>query len=239
MSDRAPAGFVALADFDPSIRQDLRYATDRNFVGTPLDGYQDATCLLTLPAADALSRAQQLLTRNGYTLTVFDAYRPQRAVDHMRRWAGDPRQQSTKSLYYPRISKDRLFGPDYIHTHSGHSRGSTVDVTLATADGTPLDMGTPFDFFDPLSHSHHPDTPRLARANRRALHHAMIWAGFHNLPTEWWHFTLTDEPFPQRYFDFPATRRSLRASQGTRSAPGGPAPRSGTQTSVNVLERAG
>ncbi|MFI5867878.1 M15 family metallopeptidase [Streptomyces sp. NPDC051546] len=203
MGDRIPTGFVTLADVDPTIRQDLRYSTDRNFVAAPLDGYQDATCLLTLPAARALSRAQQLLARDGHTITVFDGYRPQRAVDHMRRWAQDPDQQATKAHYYPRVPKERLFGPDYIHTRSGHSRGST----LTTTDGALLDMGTPFDFFDPRSATAHPGIPPAARANRRFLHQAMARSGFHNLPSEWWHFTLTDEPFPLTYFDFPAARR--------------------------------
>ncbi|MFI5760860.1 M15 family metallopeptidase [Streptomyces sp. NPDC051563] len=158
-----------------------------------------------------MSRAQHLLTRNGYALTLFDGYRPQRAVDHMRRWARDPYQQAGKEQYVPRVPKDRLFGPDHIHAHSGHSRGSTVDITLTTPDGTFLDMGTPFDFFDPRSRTDHPDIAPAAREHRRLLHHAMTWAGFHNLPTEWWHFTLDDEPFPHTCFDFPATRAALDA----------------------------
>ncbi|MFH0518654.1 M15 family metallopeptidase [Streptomyces sp. M41] len=208
MSALAHPGFVALSDFDPAIRQDLRYATSENFVGMPLDGYQDGVCLLTLPAARALSRAHRLLARNGYGLTVLDAYRPQRAVDHMRRWAADLDDQKTKADHYPRVAKQELFGPDYIHCRSGHSRGSTVDVVLTASDATPLDLGTPFDFFDPLSHTDSPQVTSEARSRRRVLNHAMTWAGFRNLPTEWWHFTLADEPFPHVYFDFPASRTS-------------------------------
>ncbi|MBU3866343.1 M15 family metallopeptidase [Streptomyces sp. 4503] len=201
-TDRAPAGFVALADVAPTIRQDLRYTGSDNFVGSPLDGYRNATCVLTLPAALALSRAAHVLARDGYALTVLDGYRPQRAVDHMRRWAADPTDQATKARHYPRVAKERLFGPDYIHTRSGHSRGSTVDVTLTTLGGRPLDMGTRFDFFDPRSHTDHPDTPLPARVHRCILGEAMTAAGFRNLPTEWWHFTLLEEPFPDQYFDF-------------------------------------
>ncbi|WP_424215902.1 M15 family metallopeptidase (plasmid) [Streptomyces sp. BI20] len=208
-SRRMPADFVALADVDPTIRQDLRYTGPHNFVGTPLDGYADTDCLLTLPAARALSRAARILADEGRGLTVLDGYRPQRAVDHMRRWAADPTRRETKAAHYPRVAKEDLFGPDYIHVRSGHSRGSTVDVTLTTPDGTELDMGTPFDFFDPRSHTDHPDIPPAAREHRRILHRAMIGAGFRGLPTEWWHFTLVDEPHPHAYFDFTRPRTGL------------------------------
>ncbi|WP_221888947.1 M15 family metallopeptidase [Streptomyces sp. WAC08241] len=210
MSDRLPAGFVALSDFDPAIRQDLRYAGADNFVGEPLDGYQDAVCLLTEPAARALGRAHGLLRRNGYGLTVWDAYRPQRAVDHMRRWARDPYDTATKRSHYPRVAKRDLFGPHYIHSRSGHSRGSTVDLTLTTPDGDLLDMGTGFDFFDPRSHTDHPGLTPVAHAHRQVLLHAMTWAGFRNLPTEWWHFTLAAEPYTTTYFDVPSRRTPRR-----------------------------
>ncbi|MEV0276769.1 M15 family metallopeptidase [Streptomyces sp. NPDC050610] len=205
-------GFVALSAFDPGIGQDLRYASGDNFVGTPLDGYEYGDCLLTLPAAQALSQAGALLKRNGYGLTVLDAYRPQRAVDHMRRWAADLKDQATKAAYYPRVAKQELFGPHYIHCRSGHSRGSTVDVTLTGPDGAPMDLGTSFDFFDPLSHTDSRRIAPAARAARQVLHHAMTWAGFRNLPTEWWHFTLADEPYPHTYFDFPAHHHACSAA---------------------------
>lgn len=210
MSDLVSPGFVALADVAPTIRQDLRYAGDRNFVGGPLDGYDKATCLLAAPAAHALRHAQELLAGTGHSLLVLDGYRPQQAVDHMRRWAVGPEDRRTRARFHPRVPKSRLFGPDYIHTRSGHSRGSTVDVTVVDGDGRALDMGTPFDFFDPLSHTLSRSVPSAARAHRRLLTSVMAEAGFRNLPTEWWHFTLAEEAFPNSYFRLPTTRAALR-----------------------------
>ncbi|WP_210593998.1 M15 family metallopeptidase [Streptomyces sp. GESEQ-35] len=207
----APADFVALADIDPTIRQEMRYATAHNFVGTQLDGYDDPCCVLTRPAAGALSRAQQILLRDGFALKVYDGYRPQAAVDHMVHWSRDPEAQHMKSVFYPYVDKELLFADGYVAARSGHSRGSTVDVTLTTSDGEVLDMGTEFDFFDPRSHTLHPDTEPVPRENRRMLTEAMASAGFVNLPEEWWHFTLAEEPFPDSYFGFPVRRSALHA----------------------------
>ncbi|MEU7554653.1 M15 family metallopeptidase [Streptomyces sp. NPDC044571] len=203
-------GFVALSDLDPSIPQDIRYATADNFTGGVVDGYEEPVCLLARPAAEALRRAQRRLLRRGYTLKVYDCYRPQRAVDRFVRWAGEPDDLRRKAEFYPGVDKHRLIPDGYIAEKSGHSRGSTVDVTLAELPGRDLDMGTPFDFFDPLSHTDSPGIAGAARAHRRLLKQALAEEGFVNLPEEWWHFTFEPEEFPATYFDFPVAAASVR-----------------------------
>ncbi|GHB78682.1 D-alanyl-D-alanine dipeptidase [Streptomyces cirratus] len=203
-------GFVALSDVDATIVQDVRYASARNFTGRPVAGYEEPVCLLARPAAEALRRAQRQLSRRGYGLLVYDCYRPQRAVDAFVRWAGDAGDQSAKAEYYPRVDKARLIPEGYIAPMSGHSRGSTVDVTLvALPGGRALDMGTRFDFFDPLSHTDDPRVGVRAHANRELLGRALAAQGFVNLPEEWWHFTYRPEAFPDTYFDFPVSIASV------------------------------
>ena len=192
-------------------------------------------CILTRHAAEALRNAQWQLLRQGYTLKVYDCYRPQRAVDHFVRWAKDLADEKTKAEFYPNVAKDRLFEEGYIAEKSGHSRGSTMDLTIVKlppraqrpyVPGEPLvpcfapkdqrfpdnmvDMGTGFDCFDPLAHTDNPAITGVARQNRDLLRTTMAAAGFRNLPEEWWHYTLNGEPFPDTYFDFPITRCSLR-----------------------------
>ncbi len=195
---------VPLAHIDGSILTDLRYAGSDNFVGEPIDGYAAPRCLLTREAAEALSAVQRALRPRGLSLQVFDCYRPQRAVDHFVRWAAEPGEE-TRAAHYPRVEKSRLIELGYIADRSSHSRGSTVDVTLARRreDGSwhPLDMGTPFDFFDALSHTDAPGLTARQRRNRRLLVDAMAERGFRNLPLEWWHYTLDGEPYPDRVFD--------------------------------------
>ena len=210
-ADRAPAAadadLVDVQTVEPSIRADIRYAGPNNFVGEPVDDYEAPKCLLSGPAAQALARVQAVLQDDGLTLLVFDCYRPQGAVEHFVRWAADTTDRRTKAEYYPDVPKTRLFDEGYIAERSGHSRASTVDLTLArvTADGTlePLDMGTPFDFFDPLSHTESPDVTAEQLANRLLLRDAMESGGFRNYVTEWWHYTLIDEPYPDEYCDQP------------------------------------
>lgn len=198
-----PVGFVALDHIDPSIVQDIRYASADNFVGEGIDGYEAARCFLTRPAAVALARVQVDLRPFDLSLKVFDGYRPQRAVDHFVRWAEDPTATALKHQYYPVVPKDSLFAQGYIAVRSGHSRGSTVDVTLVDSEtGEALDMGTSFDFFDPRSHTASPHASAQARAHRLLLKQVMEAHGFRNYAKEWWHFTLRDEPFPDTYFDF-------------------------------------
>ena len=193
---------VRLDSVDASIEQDVRYAGEENFLGRPVRGYDAAEVMLTPKAAQALSEAQRLARQRGLSLLVYDGYRPQRAVDHFVEWAADLADTERKTEYYPDVPKSALFDRGYIAARSGHSRGSTVDLTL-TRDGVPLDMGTPFDFFDPRSHTEHPGTPEDVLRNRLLLREIMRTAGFSNYVNEWWHYTLVDEPWPDTYFDLP------------------------------------
>lgn len=193
---------VYLADVNAQIRQDVRYAGTDNFTGRPVRGYETPRVMLTREAAQALSKAQSAAHARGLTLLVYDGYRPQRAVDHFLEWSIDENDTLAKAAYYPNLNKSALFELGYIARRSGHSRGSTVDLTL-TRDGRPLDMGTPYDFFGEESHTEHPAIDGQARRNRMLLRQIMQTAGFQNYPKEWWHFTLVGEPFPDTYFDLP------------------------------------
>ncbi|MCX5379563.1 M15 family metallopeptidase [Streptomyces sp. NBC_00091] len=211
----AAPGFVALRDVDPSIVEDMRYAGPRNFTGAVVDGYEEPVCLLARPAAQALRRAQRELLRSGFSLKVYDCYRPQRAVDRFVRWAGDAGDQSTKAEYYPEVDKDRLIPEGYIAAKSSHSRGSTVDVTLVALPARrELDMGTAFDFFGTRSHTDDPRVSGATRENRLLLRRVLGAQGFVNLPQEWWHFTLRPEAFPDTAFDFPVAVAVGRPSVG-------------------------
>ena len=196
-----PDGFVDVAATVPGIRIELRYRTEDNFVGTRIDGYEANRCLATRETAVALAKVQAELESFGLGLKIFDAYRPQRAVDHFVRWAKDLADTRTRAEYYPHVAKEHLF-PTYIARRSGHSRGSAVDVTLVSRDGEELDMGTPFDFFDPSSAAKHAGVPAAQRAHRLLLHAVMRSHGFKGYKGEWWHFSLVKEPFPETYFDF-------------------------------------
>lgn len=193
---------VPLADVDPTIGQDPRYASDNNFIGRPIRGYLAPQVMLTGEAAKALKDAQEMAQKKGYSFLVFDGYRPQQAVDHFVEWGADLADTLQKATYYPDVPKGELFDRGYIAARSGHSRGSTVDLTL-TKDGDPLDMGTLFDFFDELSHTENPAITGEAMANRMLLKEIMESAGFSNYVNEWWHYTLKDEPYPDTYFDLP------------------------------------
>jgi D-alanyl-D-alanine dipeptidase len=187
----------------PGLVTDIRYAGSHNFVGRPIDGYRAPRCLLTQPAANALAEVARDLAARGLVIKVFDCYRPTRAVADFVRWAHDPRDRAAKAEFYPDVDKRTLFRDGYIASHSGHSRGSTLDLTLAHADGTELDMGTPFDFFSPRSWTAASSVTAEQHANRMRLAAAMQRHGFRNYPKEWWHFTLRNEPFPGTYFDVP------------------------------------
>lgn len=202
-----PDGFVYLTDAVPDAIQEIRYASTYNFVGEPIEGYEAPTAILSVEAAAALRVAGDALRNRGYVLKVFDAYRPQRAVDHFVRWAADPGDERMKDAFYPEVDSSRLFEDGYIAERSGHSRGSTVDVTLVdAATGREVWMGTPFDFFGPASHHGAGEEVGVdadAAANRLILRDAMVAAGFVPLPEEWWHYRLEEEPHPDTYFDFP------------------------------------
>jgi zinc D-Ala-D-Ala dipeptidase len=201
-----PSGFVYLNDVAPTIVLDMRYATSENFIGTPIEGYINPVAIATKEAAVALNNAQTDLQRFGLSLKIYDAYRPQRAVDHFVRWAKDLTDINKQTEYYPKVAKEVLFQEGYIASKSGHSRGRTFDLTLVSIDNKDapreLDMGTPFDFFDPKSGSEYADLTATQRANRLLLKTVMVKQGFKPYPKEWWHFTLKEEPYPDTYFNF-------------------------------------
>jgi len=202
-AERHPASFVDAATLVPGLVVDMRYAGEHNFVGRRVDGYEQAVCLLTRPAASALAGVQRDLAPRGLALKVFDCYRPAPAVAHFVRWARDVADVRRKAEFYPEIDKRLLFRLGYIASLSSHSRGSTVDITLVKRDGGELDMGTPFDLFSPRSWPSDRNVSAEARANRALLASAMARHGFRPYDKEWWHFTLRGEPFPHSYFDFP------------------------------------
>ena len=181
----------------PSIHYDMRYTTDNNFIGKPIDGYKEPICYLTNETAPALKKVQKALQKQGRSLRIFDCFRPQRAVDHFVRWAKDLNDTKMKKHYYPNVKKSDLFKDGYIAAKSGHSRGSTLDLTI---DG--LDMGTPFDYFDPRSHTNAKSVTKKQHKNRMFLKKVMEENGFKNYAEEWWHYTLKGEPFKEHYFDF-------------------------------------
>lgn len=202
--DAMPEDFVVVNEAMPSALFEIRYFTDDNFLGTKVDGYEKPFCVLSAQASAALAQVQRDVQQQGYTLKIFDCYRPQRAVDHFVRWVQDVADQRAKAEYYPNEDKARLIEKGYIADRSGHSRGSTLDLTLArTSDGAELDMGTPFDYFDTLSNTADPRIAEAQKSNRLLLKTAMEKHGFVNYDKEWWHYTLRDEPHPDTYFDFP------------------------------------
>jgi zinc D-Ala-D-Ala dipeptidase len=197
-----PASFVDVATVVPELIVEARYAGSHNFVGRPIKGYEAPRCFLTKPAADALAQVARDLAARDLRLKVFDCYRPTRAVANFVYWAHDLDDTLGKHEFYPDVDKRTLFRDGYISSHSGHSRGSTVDLTVTHADGRELDMGTPFDFFSPRSWPSSPNISPAARENRALLASAMRRRGFRPYAKEWWHFTLAHEPFPSTYFNF-------------------------------------
>jgi zinc D-Ala-D-Ala dipeptidase len=204
LAQSVPDGFVDLSKTIPTIEIELRYASQNNFIGTKVDGYETNRCFLSKNAAQALLAVQNELFVYGLGIKIYDAYRPQRAVDHFVRWAGEFSDTKMKALYYPDVEKSQLFEKGYIAAHSGHSRGSTIDLTIIDlATKKELDMGTGFDYFSPLSWPSNKEMTAQQRGNRLLLHSVMLRHGFRALPEEWWHFTLENEPYPNTYFDFP------------------------------------
>lgn len=200
---RAPEDFVSIKNADSDILVDVKYFGENNFVGEKIDGYQAPYCVLSAPAAKALKHAQEIAKERGFGLKVFDCYRPQTAVDHFVRWAKDLENIKMKERYYPFVKKDMLFEEGYIAEKSGHSRGSTVDLTLVDREGEEVPMGTRFDYFDPLSHTESREIAPENLKNRLLLKGIMEEAGFKNYAKEWWHYTLKNEPHSDTYFSFP------------------------------------
>ncbi len=203
--------FVLLSDYVPGIVQEIRYFSTYNFVGDRVDGYEEPVALLTREAARALKNVANEANVMGYRLKVFDAYRPARAVRHFVFWGIEDLDLRMKPFFYPNLEKQVLFQEGYIAKESSHSRGSTVDLTLLDmATGKEVDMGSPFDLFDPISHPDNREVTDAQYDNRMLLQNLMVRAGFVPIDCEWWHFTLEDEPFPETYFDFPVSTEYLR-----------------------------
>ncbi|HET6397823.1 MAG TPA: M15 family metallopeptidase [Pseudoxanthomonas sp.] len=205
-ADASAAGMVEVRELAPDLVVEMRYAGADNFTGAPVPGYEANRCYLLRPAAEALARVQAALRTEGLGLVVYDCYRPAHAVRHFVAWARGPDDPAQKARWYPGIDKPALLD-GYIAETSGHSRGATVDLTLArcVAPGrcAPLDMGTPFDFFDTRAHTDDPRATPAQRANRDRLRAAMAAQGLRNYPMEWWHYTLHPEPDPATAYDFP------------------------------------
>lgn len=227
-SEAMPDTFVHIEEVIPDALLDIRYYGDHNFLGTKVDGYLAPKCILTRKAAEALARVQKDLAPFSMTLKIYDCYRPQQAVDHFVRWAKDINDIKTKKEFYPTVDKRNLFRDGYIASRSGHSRGSTVDLTIVSLPaplqpayqaGAPLkecylpagvrfadnslDMGTGFDCFHETSHPENTNLSPRHRANRLLLKTLMAKYGFRNYDKEWWHFTLNNEPYPDTFFNFP------------------------------------
>ncbi|MBQ7531424.1 MAG: M15 family metallopeptidase [Paludibacteraceae bacterium] len=196
--------FVEITDVVPDVILEVRYYSTYNFVGARIDGYERPIVLMTRQSADSLKVVSNELRKQGFRMKIWDAYRPQRAVNHFIRWAENLQDTAMKAIFYPMVDKSLLFEKEYIMARSGHSRGSTVDLTLLNeATGKELDMGSPFDWFGDESHPDYTNLSAQQLANRLILREAMLRHGFKPLDSEWWHFTLADEPYPDTYFDFP------------------------------------
>lgn len=199
-----PKGFAYVKKEIPDIQVELRYFGNNNFVGKPIIGYNKDVCILSMQATNALKKVQEELATFNLSLKIFDAYRPQRAVNHFIDWAKNLNDTIMKQQFYPEVDKKNLFKDEYIATRSRHSSGSTVDVTLVDKKtGVELDMGTPYDFFGPQSWVYFMRLSTQQKANRLLLQSIMSKHGFRHYPQEWWHFTLRGEPFKNQYFDFP------------------------------------
>ena len=207
LNAQLPEGFTALTDSIPDLLIELRYAGANNFMGRPVAGYNDRIGIGTSALAHHLNKVQTELKLMGLGLKIYDAYRPQTAVNDFIRWSKIPGDTLTKHIYYPTLVKNRLFDLGFIASKSGHSRGSTVDLSLIYLEGenkgNPVDMGSPWDFFGDLSNFNNTSISKKQKVNRILLRELMLANGFKPYEKEWWHFTLNQEPFTQTYFDFP------------------------------------
>ncbi len=200
------SGFVSISEVIPDVILEIRYYSTYNFIGERIDGYEEPIALITREAADALRKASDTFVSLGYRLKIYDAYRPQCAVSHFVRWAEDTGDVRMQAYFYPGLDKKLLFPLGFIARRSGHSRGSTVDLTLFDMQtGKDVDMGSPFDFFGDVSHADYTAITRQQYENRMLLRKVMLDHGFEPYEGEWWHFTLKDEPYPDTYFTFPVS----------------------------------
>ncbi|MDO4978471.1 MAG: M15 family metallopeptidase [Eubacteriales bacterium] len=209
------SGFVLLSDIIPEALLDIRYYTTFNFLGERVDGYEEPVALMTREAALALKEVSDDAISRGYRLKNFDTYRPQCAVDHFVRWADKTRELAMKDYFYPEIDKRFLFQEGFVALKSGHSRGSTVDLTLFDmATQKDLDVGGTFDYFGSLSWAQNTESiTEEQAANRKMLRDLMLSHGFHPLAEEWWHFTLDNEPYPDTYFTFPVNSHQVKKQE--------------------------
>ena len=203
-------GFVLLSDYVPGIIQEIRYFSSYNFIGERISGYEEPCAIVTVEAARALQNVAAELNTQGFRLKIYDAYRPACAVKHFALWGVDDLDQRMKPFFYPDLEKQELFEKGYIAKRSSHSRGSTVDLTLFDMQsGKEVDMGSPFDLFSQVSHPNYRGISDEQCENRLFLQKAMVKGGFDILDCEWWHFTLQGEPYPDSYFDFPVSSKSI------------------------------
>jgi len=201
--------FVYVDEYVPGIRWDAKYATWDNFTGKPVDGYLANRIVGTMALCAALESAQAEAAALGFGLLLWDGYRPQRAVECFLRWAEQPEDGLRKLRHYPDIDRPEMFEQGYVAAKSGHSRGSTVDLTLYhVATGELATMGGGHDLMDPISHHGARGITSAATRNRQYLCSIMEGCGFHRYDREWWHYTLGGEPHPDTYFDFPITSPS-------------------------------
>lgn len=198
-SDKSGFAPIHSAIFDAAY--DMRYYSSNNFTNSRIRGYNAPVAYLTKEALKALTIAADILRKQGYRILVFDSYRPQKAVDQFVEWINDPKNIGDKR-FYPELKKSDLVKGDYIMPKSGHSRGSTIDLTIITMDGFMVDMGGTFDLFSEISHPDYKHITKEQKKNREILKNAMEKAGFKVLDSEWWHFTLKNEPYPDTYFNF-------------------------------------
>lgn len=212
MENTDSSGFVLVSDVIPDAILDIRYYTTFNFTGERVDGYEEPVALLTKEAAEALKKVNAEAISLGYRLKIFDCYRPQMAVDHFIRWAEKHKDIAMKNYFYPQVDKTKLFDLGFVASKSGHSRGSTVDLTLFDmSTQKDIDVGGTFDYFGRLSWAENEDEITKAQAdNRKLLRNLMTSNGFKPLAEEWWHFTLEDEPYPDTYFTFPVNSNQVK-----------------------------
>lgn len=198
-----PNSFVNLKEQIPNLEIDLRYYGSHNFLGRPVKGYEANKVFISKEAASALVQIQKELNAQGLGIKVFDAYRPQQAVNNFKEWALDIADTAAKKEFYPDVDKRNLFKLGYIAEKSGHSRGSTIDLTIINLkDKKELDMGTGFDYFGEPSHHDYSNLSPRQKANRKLLKDIMEKHGFKSIEEEWWHYTLKNEPFKDQYFDY-------------------------------------
>ena len=193
--------FVPIYTVIDDAAYDIRYYSSNNFTGNKINGYKAPVAYMTKEGAKALSIAANDLRKKGYRILIWDSYRPQKAVDNFVEWINNPNDEGDKS-FYPELKKSDLLKGQYIMAKSGHTRGSTVDLTLIKKDGSFVDMGGSFDLFSEISHPDYKKLTREQKKNRRILHDAMVNAGFNGIDSEWWHYTLKNEPYPDTYFNF-------------------------------------